>query len=171
MTTPIRLQAAKLATVAALLTMAACWTGCSNDAPRGTTQTGEKAQPPADDHGHGDHGHGPHDGQILDLGHGHKYHAELVEDTANKAISIYILDGKLKEHPIDPKPLTLVLMLKGEATAVEIAAVGEGETAHFSSQDESILDAMHAQDGDGKLRVTIDGTPFSATIAKHDHEH
>ena len=171
MNTTLTIIGRDFAMAAALLAIIACGGCSSGDAPAVTTQNEEQPAPPEDAHQHPAHSHGPHDGQVLDLGHDHKFHAELVEDTAKKALSVYILDGELKEFPIDPKPLALVLMVDGDAKTFEIEAVGEGKTAHFASQDESILEAFHSQDGEGKLRVTIDDTPFSATVDKHDHSH
>jgi len=63
-----------------------------------------------DDHsGHdraGEH-QGPHGGHVVELGHNHEYHAELVEDEAAGLVTVYILGKDLREFPIAESSIAL----------------------------------------------------------------
>jgi hypothetical protein len=115
---------------------------------------------------------GPHQGQIIELGRSHEYHAELVEDEKARKVTIYILDKAMKELPIDQEAVSITLSSAGKSQTFDLAAANrkEGKTAQFDS-DEKLHEAME-KEPKVKLRltVTIAGKPYSGDVT-HDHDH
>ncbi len=129
----------------------------------------------AHDHSHEHATEGPHGGHLIELGHDHKFHAELVEDDAAEMITIYILDAQLNEVVVDQPSLLISLTADGASNSFELLAAksdGAAGSSRFESSDKDLFQAL-AQYGDvtGKLRVTIDGTPYVGTLDHHDHDH
>ncbi len=132
------------------------------------------------DHAEGDHdGHdhsaeheGPHGGHVIELGLNHQYHAELVENEDAHAVTVYMLDKDMKELTIDQATITMNLMVDGKAQSYELAAAGVagGKASQFNAADKSLFEALHEHEASGKLRVTIDGTPYSGEVEHHHHE-
>ncbi|MFP6677028.1 MAG: hypothetical protein VB878_18230 [Pirellulaceae bacterium] len=150
--------------------------GCS-DGDSG--QDGPDQSNSASSNGDHDHAHhdeeGPNGGHLIDLGHGHDYHAELVEDDATETVTIFILDKDQKPLSISASSISLSLNSNGESQSFELATAGEGENAksdRFNSTDKALFEILE-QPGDltGKLRVTIDGTPYVGNIDHHAHDH
>ena len=114
----------------------------------------------------------PHGGHIIELGRNHQYHAELVEDEKARTVTIYILDKEMKELPIDQPSIAVNLVVDGKAQSFTLAAAGaqDGKASRFVSSGEALFEALHEHDASGKLRVTINGSPYSGEIA-HDHDH
>jgi hypothetical protein len=139
----------------------------------------------AEDHDHDHHGHahasehgstGPHGGRLIELGHDHKYHAELVNDHSARSVTVYVLDELLNELPIAEETLTLHLNEGDEPRSFELRAESDGEQAaysRFTSSEGDLLTMLAEQPNViGKLRVRIDGVPYIGRIAAHDdHEH
>jgi hypothetical protein len=128
------------------------------------------------DKDHDESGHhaekGPHGGHLIELGRDHKFHAELVEDHKSGTISIYILDGEMKEYPIAEPSVTLTIIVEGASVGHELTAAQptDGKTSRFDSADETLHEKFEEhEEAEVKLRVTIDGTPYTGTL-KHDHD-
>lgn len=159
------------ATGLAMLSLA-LMVGCSDkkgtDAGNSQSTGANKEDKHADHEAHA----GPHKGQIIELGHTHEYHAELVENDETKLITIYILDGKMKELAIEPTTITMNLMVDGETKSFELTAEGvnDGKASQFNAADESLFEALHVHEAEGKLNVIIGGTPFSGKVEHHDHD-
>ena len=154
-------------TVIALVLSTASLSGCSQQKTTGIDPVVSE-QKPDDGHAHAAH-QGPHNGTIIDLGHEHKYHAELVEESSSGKVSIYILDGKLAELPIEATSITINLMVAGEAKTFELSAATPDKASRFESAEEALLESLHEHSAGGKLRVTIDGTPHSGQLEAHSH--
>ena len=174
-------QFAYLLLLAAVFTPLVFFAGC------GSVASPTPASNNADhDHGHnhdGDdhdgHGHshehgdkGPHGGHLIELGHNHRYHAELLGNDATESVTVYILDTHMKELPIGERLIFVSLTVSGETTAYEMVAVGDGPNEHqsrFVSPDKALFRALE-QGGEvfGKLRVTIEGVSYVGRIAHHD---
>lgn len=130
----------------------------------------------AEDHKGHDHEHGetgPNGGHLIELGRNHKYHAELVENDAAGTVSIYILDTHMKELAIGEASIILSLTSDGETISYEMGAMGEGEThSQFESADKALFQTLEKHgEVTGKLRVTIDGVPYTGSIEHHEHDH
>jgi len=128
-------------------------------------------------HGHshtGDYGHrGPHDGHVIELGHDHKYHAELVENDDSERLTVYILDRDLNEISIDQKSIVLILSAGGETTSYKLDAVDHARSpavSRFESTDKALFHTWEQYaDLTGKLRVTIEGVSYVGRVAHHSH--
>ncbi len=128
------------------------------------------------DHGHGDHGHeGPHGGHLIELGRSHEFHAELVENDQDESITIYILDGKMKEMPIEQAAVTLNLTVDGSGQSFQLAAVEsqDAKASQFKASTKEPFEALHEHGATGKLNVTINGTSYTGKVEheEHDHDH
>lgn len=167
-----------LASLLAFFVAAAALTGCGpskvgNDGPV-KVSGGPRAGADNHDHSH-EHGEkGPHGGHMIELGRSHRYHAELVENDATESITIYILDTHMEELAIGQPSLSLSLTANGASHTFELTAVtaaGATGSSRFESADKGLFQMLD-QHGDvaGKLRVTIDGTPYVGTL-DHDHDH
>lgn len=128
-------------------------------------------------HGHsytGDYVHrGPHDGHVIELGHDHKYHAELVENNNSERLAVYILDRDLNEISIGQKSIVLILSAGGGATSYKLDAVDHARSpavSRFDSTDKALFHTWEQYaDLTGKLRVTIEGVPYVGHVAHHSH--
>jgi hypothetical protein len=136
-----------------------------------TQQEGPVAEtsPPAAKHVRTSEHQGPHKGQIIDLGRDHQYHAEVVDDDTGM-VSVFILDNELKELPIEATSLAMNLVVDGAAQSFELSAVDPGKASRFDSAGKELFEALHIHNATGKLRVTIDGTPFSGDVTSHAHD-
>lgn len=114
---------------------------------------------------------GTHGGHLIELGRDHKYHAELVEDHEADRVSVYILDGNMKEYPIAEPEVTLAISVGAGLQAFVLKAVApkDGKTARFDLADENLHKQMEHEGAEIKLRVTIDGTPYTGTLKSHKH--
>ena len=122
-------------------------------------------------HGHGDEHQGPHDGHVIELGRNHEFHAELVEDEAAGMVTVYMLDKDLKELAIDQATIVMNLKVDGQGKTFELVAVDarDGKAARFDASDRSLFEALHEHEATGKLRVTINGSPYSGEVEHHHH--
>ena len=170
----------------AALTLALLVCGCSDSASQGpssatgsSSATGNGHDHDDDhDHGeehgdeHGDEHKGPHGGHVIDLGRNHEYHAEIVEDEGARTIAVYVLDGDLKELAIDQPSIVMNLMVDGQAKSFELtsAAASQGGASRFDAADDALFVALHEHEASGKLRVTINDTPYTGEV-EHHHDH
>ena len=146
-------------------------TGCGSQNSSSTVmQTGG----PPPDAGHGHPHEGPHGGRLIDVGRNHEYHAELVEDRAAETVTVYIVDHEMKELPIEQRTVTITMSMDGEPKVFELSAVqsaGDGKWTRFQAVDKELFRALKdSPHGNGKLHVTIAGTPFVGRVARHQHE-
>lgn len=167
--------------VAALLTLFAAllFAGCNNAPDAGNNGDGHhEEEHDGHDHGHGDHdhaAHGPHDGLLIELGDG-DYHGELVHEDDAGRITVYLLDGQLKDAvPIDADEITLNLTIERQPRDVTLAAQPqdgdpEGKSSRFVLEDAELVEAFHEHEVRGKLNVVIDGTPYGGPVHHDPHE-
>lgn len=153
----------------------AFFVGCGSGSSTSTPDT-DAAGEDHDAHEHDEHEHGetgPHGGHLIELGRSHEYHAELVEDDSKQTVSVYILDKDMKELAIGEAAISLTLTVGDKTQTYEMAAAGEGETrSEFASADKSLFESFeHHGEISGKLRVTINGTPYVGAIDHHEHDH
>lgn len=119
---------------------------------------------------HAEHGEtGPHGGHLIELGHDHQFHAELVDDDARQQVVVYLLDGDMKDLGSPLSAASLVMTADGQSATFELLS---GPYANMlTSNDAGLLEMLDSGDDvSAKLRVTIDGTPFSGMMEHHDHE-
>ena len=163
-----------------LLTCIACavlFAGCpgSTDSPDsgGTTSSTDDGHNHSHDE-HAGHDHSgvdhtpPHGGHLIELGRNHEYHAELVHDSS--VVSIYIMDSHMESLAVNQSSVTLILTSGDETQTFELLASQPGGSDLFSSSDSALLAVVEGE-VTGKLRVTIDGKPFSGTFEHHAHDH
>lgn len=127
-----------------------------------------------DDHAGHDHEgehEGPHGGHVVELGRNHEYHAELVEDESAGSVTVYILGKDLKELPIAQSSIAMNLVVDGQARSFELAASSaqDGKASCFVASGKELFEALHEHEASGKLRVTIDGTPYTGAVEHHHH--
>lgn len=163
----------------AFVVVAAALSGCgpSNEGDNGPVEVSGGPPAGADNHDHShEHGtEGPHGGHLIELGRNHKFHAELVENDSTETVTIYILDTHMEELTIDQPSISLSLTADGTSNTFELPAVksnGATGSSRFETSDKALFQVLE-QHGDvtGKLRVTIDGTPYVGTLDHHEHDH
>ena len=124
-------------------------------------------------HNHSDEG--PHGGHLIELGHGHAYHAELIENDATESVIVYILDTHMVELPIEQETIFLNVFADGQANAYQLTAAdraGKSRHSRFESTDEKLFQTLEQHSKlTGKLRVTIKGVPYVGHIAKKNPVH
>lgn len=121
---------------------------------------------------HNGHDHvSPHGGQLIELGHDHQFHAEMVDNHEDETITFYMLDGNLKSKKIDAPTISLTLINGETAQLFEVvASSGATETGtSFVLTDPSAFELIETEGVQGKVRVLIDGKPYRGTFAGHDH--
>lgn len=160
--------------------------GCDQPAPIQNSATS------TDEHGHShdgethaghddhqEHGHdhsssaAPHGGQIIDLGRDGKYHAEMTDNHDNESITVYLLDGNMQSVQVDADSVSLTLISGDDAQTFKLLPDQQTDdgVSSFTLLDETAFDLWEAEGTEGKLRVEIDGKPFSGSFAHHDHDH
>jgi phosphoribosylaminoimidazole-succinocarboxamide synthase len=82
---------------------------------------------------------------------------------------IYLLDGKMELHAADDEAVVLASSSGDDSNRFELQAVG-GNKVEFDSKDQDLLKMIDAEGAEARLRVTIQGTRYSGTVA-HDHDH
>ena len=162
-----------LSTILTPLTICCALVGCRppTDDAHNHTHSGADGHAHTDAHAHGETG--PHGGHLIELGRSHEFHAELVEDESHESLTIYLLDHALKEFAIDQATINLVVTAGGETTTLELsgqASHADAGFATFTSKDPALKNLL-AGEGDitAKLRVTIDGKPYTGTWEHHAH--
>jgi len=149
--------------------------GCTD---AGTEPTAAKpaAAKEADKHEHPTEG--PHHGHLVELGK-EEFHAELVHDKS--VITIYLLDSAAKAAvAIDAKNLVINLKHDGKPEQFELAASpdagdAEGKSSRFKIDNAELAEHLEHADSEARLSVTINGNPYSASLAhshdEHEHNH
>ena len=148
-----------------LLAMVIGLVGCTKPAGPSVPPVVETS-PTDGEHDHATEHQGPHNGQIVDLGRDHEYHAEVVDDDTG-IVSVFILDRELQELPIEAASLAVTLVVDGTTKSFELFAVGPGKSSRFDCADKGLFEALHLHGASGKLRVTIEGTPYSGEVTSH----
>ena len=149
-------------------------TSGANTEDHGHDHDGEGHEDHESDDAHSDrddHGHvAPHGGQIIELGREHEYHAEITDDHDEESITIYMLDGDLKDLKVDSETISLTLISGDESKTFEMTDAGQEDDAgsSFMTKDEVAFALIETDGVEGKVRVRIDGNPHSGTF-KHQH--
>lgn len=147
--------------------------GSGNDEFRefGESDNVENTNPP-EVHEHAEHG--PHGGHLAELG-GEDYHAEVLFDPDARELTVYLLGSDVETAmPVSTETVRLNLLVDEAPISLELASAPlEGETdgsSRFAVSGDSIPEAIHdAEDLQGSVVVTIDGTPYRGEIM-HDHD-
>ena len=163
------MQIKSITVLSAIVLGLAVISGCDTTAPVEVS-----GNPPAID-GHAAHSEeGPHGGHLIELGRNHEYHAELVESDAAQTVTIFILDGNMKELAIAEPTISLALTADDESKTFELRASAEaGSTgsSKFVAADAGLFQMLEEHgDATGKLRVSINGTPYVGALDHRDHE-
>ena len=125
-----------------------------------------------------DHSHeGPHHGHVLELGHDHELHGELVEDHDSESLKIYLLDHDMKVQPItEDHTAKINLTVDGKPVSYDLKkAEDDKKEAYFTSDDKALFEAFEHEKGlKGRLTVTVKGEEHHADIehephGEHDH--
>lgn len=151
--------------------------GLSGCTDAGSEPTAAKpAAKEADKHDHPTEG--PHHGHLVELGK-EEFHAELVHDKS--VITIYLLDSAAKAAvAIDAKNLVINLKHDGKPEQFELAASpdagdAEGKSSRFTIDNAELAEHLEHADSEARLSVTINGNPYSASLAhshdEHEHNH
>lgn len=150
--------------------------GCEKPPTNSTTTPGSTATAHGHDHDdHAGHDHAahdhsaPHGGHLIELGGNHEYHAELLDDDASKSVTIYIMDGDMQPLIINQPIVRLSLTAGGQTESFEIAVNKSDGVSEFKSSDQKLWKLITTAGVTGKLRVTIDETPFSGVFEDHEH--
>jgi hypothetical protein len=170
----------KLSLILALFAVSAFAIGCDNGA---STKSGEVDPHAGHDHSAGEHDdheghdhaahdHSPkHGGHLIELGRNHEYHAELVDDHKTESITIYMMDSHMESLTVNQASISLVLTAGNKTETFELMASQPGGSSKFASSDAKMMEMIEGEEVKGKLRVTIDGKPFSGTFDHHGHGH
>ena len=108
---------------------------------------------------------------MIEIGRNHEYHAELVDDHKTESITVYMMDGHMEPLTVDQSSISLVLTAGGDTETFELTASQSGGSDQFSSNDENMMEMFEDEAVKGKLRVTIDGKPFTGSFDHHGHSH
>ena len=135
---------------------------------------GDKPAAKADEHAEV----GPHKGTLIELGE-EEYHAEFVLDEKTHTVSVYLMDGAVKNYVAIPaKEITVTLKHDGKPESFKLKAKPQktdpaGMSSMFTLKDEEFVDDLHHKGSDPRLMLKIDGKPFSAKIVldHKDHDH
>jgi len=157
--------------------------GCDGGTPPPAVDIDHDDHAGHDDHGHADHAahehptEGPHGGHLIELGD-EEYHAELLHDEGTHTVTVYLLDASGKQPVAVPESEINVQWFRdGRFEEYALKAVSEsddaaGTASRFEIVDAGLCDALCHEDGtQGRLRVTVDGKPYTGTIEALGHEH
>jgi hypothetical protein len=157
--------------------------GCSSQTDDKSPVSGADPAAPADNsggHGHAHPSEGPHHGQLIELGQ-EEYHAELVHDDDAGTVTVYILDGSVKNAvPIEAAELLINLKHDGKGEQFKLTASPDkgdpdGRSSRFVSDDAELSEDLDAAGTEARLVVMIDGKSFSGDLhhshTGHGHSH
>ena len=139
--------------------------------------------PVVEDHSGHDHSHGhdhpetgPNGGHLVELGD-EEYHIEWTHDDESGLVTLYILDGAVKELvPIAADKITITAKVE-VAVEYQLAAVEpSGDppvSAKFELKSPELLVALQlaGQGTDVSVAVTVNGKPYRGVFEHHDHGH
>ena len=168
---------------ATALTLAGC---NGSEAPEPTAEAPASAEPhehagedAAHQHAHGTEG--PHGGQLVELGGGGAYHAELVHEEQTGAVTVYLLDGDAESAVAVAAPeLTVNLQHDGQGKQFKLAAQPQpddapGKSSRFVASDGALGEELDHEHGSAQLVVEIAGQQYRGAIEHHHghegHEH
>ncbi|HVX61044.1 MAG TPA: hypothetical protein VHC19_10595 [Pirellulales bacterium] len=159
--------------------------GCGETQPAKPAATAGADEHEHDEHGeHEDHdehaGHdhaemGPHGGGLIELGE-EEYHAELLHDEKNHAVTIYVLDSKAENTvPIKAQQVTIEIKAGDEQHEFPLAPVyldedDKSQSFCFEAVDEELSHVLDEKGAAAKLKIDINGKKFTGAI-EHHHEH
>jgi hypothetical protein len=143
--------------VVALACFMVATTGCDS----------QKSPPnPAVQSGHaGEHHHGPNGGELIELG-SEEYHAELLQDTDESIVTIYLLDKEGKKAvPIAAETVLIRITLDNKPNEFPLAAKPkEGESAgnssKFESNNKDLTLALGNDKAEREVEVKIGEKPY-----------
>jgi hypothetical protein len=147
--------------------------GCdkSGSSTNGTTDKPGEVDPHAG-HDHAAHDHtAKHGGHLIEIGRNHEYHAELVDDHKTESITVYMMDAHMEPLTVKQASISLSLTAGDKTQAFELLASQPGGSSEFKSRDESMMGLIETDGVKGKLRITIDGKPFTGTFDHQAHDH
>jgi ABC-type oligopeptide transport system substrate-binding subunit len=134
------------------------------------------AKPAAKEEAHAEVG--PHKGTLIELGE-EEYHAEFVLDEKKHTVSIYLMDGEVKNYVAIPaKEIMVTLKHDGKTESFKLKAKAQktdpaGMSSMFTLTDEEFVGDLQHKGSDPRLLLKIDGKPFTAKIEldHKDHDH
>lgn len=152
------------------------WAACNSSPP-------PTPAPVTNDHGGHDHAHGhdhpdtgPNGGHLVELGD-EEYHIEWTHDDATGLVTLYILDGAIKELvPIPSESITVTAKVE-DAIEYKLSAVEPSgdplATAQFALKSPELLVSLQlaGQGTDVSVAVMIDGKEFLGKFEHHEHGH
>ena len=130
-----------------------------------------------DDHGHEqghdehDHGAGKHGGHIIDIGREHAYHAEFVADHENEMVTIYMMDGEMNPLALSEPSISVVATADGNTQTFELNSKDPSGGSEYSSKDANLMKVLDGHFALIKIRVNIDGKPFTGSYDYHNDDH
>ena len=162
----------------ALFVLMAALAGCAEtSAPEAASGSATEVSAEPADSGHHHPTEGPHHGALIELG-AEEYHGELVHDEASGTVTVWILDGAVKESvPIEAKEITINLKHDGHGEQFQLAASVEagdpdGLSSRFVSTDGELGEHLHESGIDAVLALTINGRSYRGRIPEgHGHDH
>ena len=123
------------------------------------------------DHDHATDAHAaPHGGHLIELGHDHQYHAELVDDHETKTVTVYVTDHDLQPLALNAATINLKLTVGGQTQAFDLGAVTGEPKGQFQSDAVELWKMLESSKMSGKVTVIIDDKPFAGTFDHHAHD-
>ena len=163
----------KLSLVLGCVAVAVFAMGCKQTDPQSPGTTFTTTQAPADDHAGHDHAAtdhaAPHGGHLIELGHAHEFHAELLDDHKTATITIYLLDADLKPLSNNAATVSVVLSAGENTETFDLLASQPGSSAEFKSSDAKMMAMIDGEKISGKLRVTLDAKPYTGSFEHLEH--
>lgn len=166
----MRISLRNLSAFTAVILLAAC-----------NASTPPTPTPVVEDHSGHDHAHdhpetGPNGGHLVELGD-EEYHIEWTHDDESGLVTLYLLDGAVKELvPIAAEEITITAKVE-DAVEYKLTAVDpSGDppvSAKFELKSPELLVALQlaGQGTDVSVAVTIDGKLYRGVFEHNDHGH
>jgi len=163
-------------TISLLLCVLGCQNQHSADTHPSDTHNGHDHAQQENDANHGHSTNGPHHGSIIELG-SEEYHAEFLHNKEQQMVTIHILDGGVKNTvPIEAEEITINLVQNNEPqqfilSKSPVESDPPGKSSRFTSADEKLGVALHAEDSNVRLLVQIQGRSYIGTLTHEHQEH
>ena len=159
--------------------------GCGKDGASGkpaADATGQTAGPDSHaGHDHHDHDHaalGPHGGHVMEIGE-EQYHAEWTHDNTSGKITIYLLDGEIKDDAWSTaESIVISTTIRDKTEDYQLVAANQDDqnppqASKFEITSPNLLTALN-QVGEAvkaELKVSIGGDSFTKAFEAHNHDH
>ena len=155
--------------------------GCnssSTPSPAPVSPATETSSHDGHDHGHS-HAHpetGPNGGHLVELGD-EEYHIEWTHDDESGLVTLYIVDGAVKELvPIPADSITVSAKIEKTEDYVLLAVepIGEPPTsAKFELKNPELIESLKlaGRGTEVSIPVTINGKDYVGVFEHHDHGH